>query len=62
MNETFALALGLKQAPIQWALGALSSGLKRPEHEDDHSPHVVLRLRMRGAILPLHITYSWCGA
>jgi hypothetical protein len=26
------------QPPIQWVLGALSSGVKRLEHEADHSP------------------------
>jgi hypothetical protein len=31
-------ALGLTQPPIQWVLGALSLGVKRPGREADHSP------------------------
>jgi len=31
-------ALGLTQFSIQWALGALSLGVKLPEHEADHLP------------------------
>jgi hypothetical protein len=30
--------LGPTQPPIQWALGALSPGVKRPGREADHSP------------------------
>jgi len=28
----------LSQPPIQWVPGALSLGVKRPVHDDDHSP------------------------
>jgi hypothetical protein len=31
-------ALGFTQSPIQWVLGALSPGIKRPGREADHSP------------------------
>jgi hypothetical protein len=31
-------ALGPAQPPIQWVLGALSLGVKRPVREADHSP------------------------
>jgi hypothetical protein len=31
-------ALGHTQPPIQWVLGALSLGVKRPGREADHSP------------------------
>jgi hypothetical protein len=31
-------ALGPTQPPIQWAQGALSTGIKRPGREADHSP------------------------
>jgi hypothetical protein len=31
-------ALGPTQRPIQWVPGALSLGVKRPEHEADNSP------------------------
>jgi hypothetical protein len=47
-------ALGPTQPPIQWVLGALSLGVKRPGREADHSPpslHLVPRSRMHGAIL-----------
>jgi hypothetical protein len=30
--------LGPTQPPIQWVLGSLSPGVKRPRHEADHSP------------------------
>jgi len=30
--------LGPTQPPIQWVLGALYPGIKRPGHEVDHSP------------------------
>jgi hypothetical protein len=29
---------GATQPPIQWVLGELFSGVKRPEHEADHCP------------------------
>jgi hypothetical protein len=31
------LAVGHTQLPIQWVPGALSFGVKRPEHEADHT-------------------------
>jgi hypothetical protein len=31
-------ALGSTQPPIQWVLGALSTGVNRPGREADHSP------------------------
>jgi hypothetical protein len=31
-------ALGSTQPPTQWVPGALSPGVKRPEHEAEHSP------------------------
>jgi len=40
------------QPPIQWLLGALFLGIKRPGREDDHL-HLVSRSEMRGAITPL---------
>jgi len=36
--ETSHVYLGPTQPPIQWVTGALSLGVKRPEHEADHSP------------------------
>jgi hypothetical protein len=37
-TTAFRTALGPTQPPIQWVLGALSLGVKRPEREADHSP------------------------
>jgi hypothetical protein len=31
-------ALGPTQSPVKWIPGSLSLGIKRPEHEADHSP------------------------
>ena len=45
--------MGSIQPPIQWLL-ALSPGLKRLACEDDHSPHLLSKLRMSGAITPLN--------
>jgi hypothetical protein len=36
--STSRLVLGSTQPPIQWVLGALSPGVKRPGREADHSP------------------------
>jgi hypothetical protein len=56
-------ALGPTQTPIQWAPGALSLKVKRPESEADHSHlHLVLRSRMRGAITHSPNTSSLRGA
>jgi len=42
-------ALGPKQLPVEWVLG-LSRGKKRPEHDTDHSPHLVPWSRKSRAI------------
>ena len=39
--------------------GDLFSETKRPEGEANHSPYLVSRLRMKGAIFPLPHTLSW---
>jgi len=41
--------LGPIQSPIEWMPGALSSGIKWPGRDANHS-HLVLRLRMPGVI------------
>jgi hypothetical protein len=33
-------------------------GVKRADREADHSPHVMLRLRMRGIVTPLSLLLS----
>jgi hypothetical protein len=50
--------------PVSYPMGIRGSflGLKRPGREADHSPHVVPRSRIRGAITPLSNTPSWRGA
>jgi len=58
--EFFKLALGPTQPPIQWVLGALFLGIKRPVREADHF-HFVPRLRVRGGIPPLfqYVFTAW---
>jgi hypothetical protein len=46
-------ALGPIQPPMQRVQGDLFLGVKRPEREADHSPHLVPSSRMRGATPPL---------
>jgi len=54
----YRLTVGPTQPPIQWILGVLSPGVKRPGREVYHSAHIVLRLSVRGAIRPLlHYVY-----
>jgi hypothetical protein len=56
-------ALEPTQPPIQWAPGALSLEVKRPEREADHSPPSSAESRMRGAIppLPQYIFMALCS-
>jgi hypothetical protein len=37
-NSAYDHGLGSTQPAIQWVPGALSSGVKLPDHETDHSP------------------------
>jgi hypothetical protein len=56
-------ALGPNQSPIQWILGALSPGVKRPGREaDHHQPLSSTGVKNGGAIYPLPDTSSWHGA
>jgi hypothetical protein len=54
--------LGSTQPPIQWVLGALSSGVKRPAREADHSPPASAESRKCGSIHPLLHKPSWHSA
>jgi hypothetical protein len=38
-------ALGPTQPPIQWVLGALSLGVKRPGREADHLPPSIAKVK-----------------
>jgi len=57
------LALGLTQPPVQWVLGALYLGVKRPRREVDHSPSSSAEVK---EFVELYLqspnTSSWCGA
>jgi hypothetical protein len=54
-------ALGPTQPPIQWVQGALSLGVKRPGRQADHSPLLMPRSRLPGAIPPpQYIFMAWC--
>jgi hypothetical protein len=51
------------QPAIQWILGALSSGIKRPRHEANHSPPTTAGVSHEGgAIRPLPCRSLWRGA
>jgi hypothetical protein len=54
--------LGSTQPPIQWLPGALSPGMKRPEHEADHSTPSSAEVKNDGDIPPLVHGFSWRGA
>jgi hypothetical protein len=45
--------LGPTESPIQWVLGALSSGVKPPGLETDHSPPSSAEDKNGGAIPPV---------
>jgi hypothetical protein len=47
------LALGPTQPPIQWVLGTLSPGVKRPGRQADHSPPSSAKVKNGGATPPL---------
>jgi hypothetical protein len=51
--------LGPIQTPIQWVPGALSSWVKRPGRETDHSPPSSAEVRNGGAIPPIPHILSW---
>jgi hypothetical protein len=48
--------------PIQWVLGAVSPGIKRPEREADHPVSSSAEVKDVGAIptLPQHFFMAWC--
>jgi hypothetical protein len=58
-SVTTRLTLGPTQPPIYWVLGALSLGVKRSGHKDDHSLPSSARAKSSRAIPPLPHTNSW---
>jgi hypothetical protein len=54
-DQDFPLAFGVQtgsgglSAPVQWVLGPLHSGMKRPKREGDQSSPYSFRLKMSGA-------------
>jgi hypothetical protein len=48
-------ALGSSELPIQWAIGDLSPGVKRPGRETEHSHEPSAGVRTCGAVPPLSI-------
>jgi hypothetical protein len=59
---TSRIGLGPTQPPIQWVLGALSLGVKRPGREADHSPPSSAEVK-ECVVLYFHSPNmpSWCG-
>jgi hypothetical protein len=56
-------ALGPTHPPIQWVLGALSPGVKRPGRESDHSPPTSAEVKEWVELyLYFHNTPAWCDA
>jgi hypothetical protein len=52
-------ALGPTQPPIQWVSGAISSEVKQPGREADHSPQSSAEVKNGRAILPLPHKFAW---
>jgi hypothetical protein len=61
-TTTSRMALGSTQPPIQWILGDLSLGVKRPGREADHSPPSSAKVKNAWsyASTPLYILMAWC--
>jgi hypothetical protein len=60
--KSLRLALGSTQPPIQWVPGALSSGVKRPGREAEHSPATsveVKKMWIYTSTLP-YAFMAWC--
>jgi hypothetical protein len=52
-------ALGTTQPPDRWVPEAFFRGLKRSGREDDHSPHLLPRLKMSVSAHPFSHAHSW---
>jgi hypothetical protein len=55
--------MGSTQTPIQWVLGALSPGVKRPEREADHSPPASAEDKNAWGYTstPQYVFVAWCS-
>jgi hypothetical protein len=60
-SVTFIPSLGPTQSPIQWVPGTLSSGVKRPGQETDHSLPYNVEVKIGGVMPPLVQISSWHG-
>ena len=62
-SETFGRDLGPNKPSAEFIPRALSPGKKRPGREDKRLPRLMPRLRINGAIQPLHGIPLWhaCG-
>jgi hypothetical protein len=49
-QEFLSTGSGAHSLPIQWVLGILSPGLKRPGPEADHSPQSNVKVKNGGAM------------
>jgi hypothetical protein len=54
--------VGSTQPPVQWVLGLLSPGIKRPRQSSDHSPPSRVEFKNDGTIPLFPHTSSWRGA
>jgi hypothetical protein len=54
--------MGPNQPPIQWVLGALSLGVKRPGREADHSPPSSAEVKNVWSYtsIPEYVFMAWC--
>jgi len=57
-SRSLVPVLELTHRPLKWVPSALSQKTKRPAREAHHTPHPVMRLRMREYILLTLLTFS----
>jgi hypothetical protein len=62
LSTSSRLALGLTQPHIQWVLGALSPGVKRPGREADHSPSTSAEVKKMWIYTCTPHMHSWRNA
>jgi hypothetical protein len=62
LSTTSIPVLGPTQPPIQWVLGSLSLGAKKPGHEADNTSPTSAEVKKGGSIHPLACTSPWRSA